>query len=256
MLQPWKELHGCEATGVEPKIEAVRDAKKRLGLDLLQGFADDPRIPENTYDLVLNARTINHMLDPLGDLCNAWRWLKPDGILFIDIQDTVREARYEGFERNVVEIDHPYMFTQRTLGAMVQKAGFTIVKSEVKDLQSVRDWDNRPPQVKQIRVVARKSTQPVEVDWPDPLAELASLTMAQFEYDRAAEAELLNLRRSYRRLKLQKRKRRLKEKLKKAAQAAAPASRAHTLGSAIRRGVEGLIGRPRGSNARSKKSKT
>jgi SAM-dependent methyltransferase len=201
MLVPWTVLHGCEATGVEPKKEAVREAKERFGLEILQGFADDPRIPESTYDLVLNTRTINHMLDPLGDLRNAWRWLKPGGIVFVDIQDAIREARYEGFERNVVEIDHPYMFSLNTLVAMVQKAGFEIVRSEVQDLQRARDWDTREPQVKQIRIIARKSLNPVPVQWPDPLAELAALLRAQLEFDRDQAIALETIRESHRQWK-------------------------------------------------------
>jgi SAM-dependent methyltransferase len=184
MLVPWKVLHNCEVSGVEPKKQAVITAKERLGIDLIQGFANDPRVPENTYDLVFNTRTINHMMDPLGDLRAAWRCLKPGGILFVDIADANREARYEGFERNVVEIDHCYMFTMNTLRAMVQKAGFTVIKTDMQDLQQVRDWDNRPPQVKQIRITARKSVEPVSIDWPDPLAELAALLQAQLEFDR------------------------------------------------------------------------
>ena len=184
MLQPWKELHGSKVSGVEPKKEAVRVAKENFGIDLIQGFADDPRIPENTYDLVINTRTVNHMLDPLGDFRNAWRWLKPGGILFVDIQDATKEARFEGFELNVVEIDHPYMFSLNTLSAMVQKAGFIIEKKEVTNLQRLRDWDDRPPQDKQIRIVARKSMEPIDVEWPDPMTELADLMLAQLTFDR------------------------------------------------------------------------
>jgi SAM-dependent methyltransferase len=212
MLQPWKELHGCEATGVEPKKEAVRIARQRLGIELLQGFADDPRIPENAYDLVLNTRTINHMLDPLGDLRNAWRWLKPDGILFVDIQDAIREARFEGFERNVVEIDHPYMFSLNTLAAMVQKAGFTVIKKEIRDLQQARDWDHRAPQPKQIRIMARKTIDPVAVDWPDPLAELADLLQAQLEFERDERERYQQLRSRY--FKLKKETRPLRARLR------------------------------------------
>lgn len=201
MLAPWAALHGCEATGVEPKREAVKLAKDRYGLDLIQGFADDPRIPENAYDLVLNTRTINHMLDPIGDLRNAWRWLKPNGLLFVDIQDTICEARYEGFERNVVEIDHPFMFSRKTLTAMVQKAGFAIVESSVQDLQQARVWDDRDPQPKQIRIVGRKSADAVEVDWPDAFAEMAELLRNQLEFDRARE------KRDIRRLELAQRRR-------------------------------------------------
>jgi ubiquinone/menaquinone biosynthesis C-methylase UbiE len=201
MLYPWKQLHDCEATGVEPKKESVRVARQLFGIELLQGFADDPRIPENTYDLVFNTRTINHMLDPLADLRNAWRWLKPGGILFVDIQDAIRETRFEGFERNVVEVDHPYMFSLNTLTAMVQKAGFAVVKKEIRDLQHVRDWDDRPPQPKQIRIMARKTTEPVKVDWPDPLAELADLMLAQSEFDRDQHEKHQDLRSRYASLK-------------------------------------------------------
>ena len=179
MLVPWKVLHACEISGVEPKAETVRIVKDRLGIELFQGFADDPRIPSEAYDLVINIRTINHMLDPLGDLRHAWRWLKKDGILFVDIQDATLEARYDGFDRSVVEIDHPYMFSLNTLSAMVQKAGFQIVDRNIAELQSLRDWDNRPPQFKQIRIIARKSLEPVTVDWPEPLQELAALLRSE-----------------------------------------------------------------------------
>jgi hypothetical protein len=76
------------------------------------------------------------------------------------------------------------MFSMNTLGAMVQKAGFVILRRELLDLQSVRDWDNRAPQTKQIRIVARKSMDPVAVDWPSPLSELAALSRAQQDFDR------------------------------------------------------------------------
>jgi SAM-dependent methyltransferase len=203
LLLPWKVLHGCEVTGVEPKKAAVQAAKDRLGIELMQGFANDPRIPENTYNLVFNSRTINHMLDPLGDLRNAWRWLKPGGIVFVDIADATQETRFEGFERNVVEVDHPYMFSMNTLSAMVQKAGFVIVKKELLDLQSVREWDDRDPQTKQIRIIARKSLEPVPVDWPDPLTELARLARAQQEFDRAQAVALQKIQNKLKRTRSQ-----------------------------------------------------
>ena len=194
MLVPWKVLHDCEISGVEPKAESVRIAKERLGIELFQGFADDQSLPENAWDLVINTRTINHMLDPFGDLRHAWRWLKDGGILFVDIQDAIKEAGYEGFERNVVEIDHPYMFSLNTLTAMVQKAGFEVLERDIAELQSVRDWDNRPPEYKQIRIIARKSSAPVTVDWPEPLRELADLVGSELAYDERLQAKVTALR--------------------------------------------------------------
>jgi SAM-dependent methyltransferase len=183
MLWPWKKLHGCEVSGVEPKTEAVLIAKRRFGIDLLQGFSDNPQIPKDSYDLVFNTRTINHMLDPLGDLQRAWRWIKPGGILFVDIQDVIEGAKYESFDRHIVQIDHPYMFSLATLKAMVQRAGFEIVRAEITDFQHDADWEDAPAKRKQIHIIGRKSTEPVTVEWPDPAAELAALLRRQLDYN-------------------------------------------------------------------------
>jgi SAM-dependent methyltransferase len=185
LLVPWKVFHDCQVSGVEPKKAAVLTAKEHRGIELFDGFADDPRIPEGLYDLVMNTRTINHMLDPLRDLRYAWRWLKRGGVLFVDIQDAIREAQYEGFERSVVEIDHPYMFSLNTLCAMVQKAGFEIIERELVDLQRARDWDERAPEVKQIHIIARKG-EPPSVTYPDPLEELGALVRSQLAFERTS----------------------------------------------------------------------
>jgi SAM-dependent methyltransferase/RNase P subunit RPR2 len=183
LLVPWRDLHGCEVTGVEPRARTVQTAKERLGITLYHGFPATAGIPEDTFDAVQNIRTINHMIDPLGDLRHAWRWLKPGGVLIVDIADALCEARYEGFETNVVEIDHPYMFSIDTLAAMVQKAGFEIVKREIVDIRHVFGRD-REPEYKQIRIVGRKSVQPVEVALADPLQQMAALAQAQLVRER------------------------------------------------------------------------
>jgi hypothetical protein len=105
-------------------------------------------------------------------------------VLLVDISDALREARYEGFESSVVEIDHTYMFSVNTLSALVEKAGFEIVKRDVVDTRHVLRRDIIEPQFKQIRIVARKSLQPVAVTWPDPLREMATLVEAQLARER------------------------------------------------------------------------
>ena len=184
LLVPWRDRHGCEVTGVEPRRATLLAAKERLGIDLFEGFPATAPVPENTYDAALNIRTINHMLDPLGDLRHSWRWLKPGGVLLVDISDALREARYEGFETNVVEIDHTYMFSADTLSAAVETAGFEIVKREIVDTRRVLRRDAIDPQYKQIRIIARKSVHAVPVNWPDPLRELAALVQAQLVRER------------------------------------------------------------------------
>jgi hypothetical protein len=76
------------------------------------------------------------------------------------------------------------MFSLNTLTALIQRAGFSVVRSEVVDLQQARPWDDRPPEVKQIRIIARKSDN-VTVTWPNPVEELGALLRAQLEFDRS-----------------------------------------------------------------------
>lgn len=194
LLVPWRARHGCQVSGVEPRAKSVQLAKERLGIDLFQGFPATVSIPEQTYDAVFNVRTINHMLDPLDDLRHAWRWLKPGGIIGIDISDAVREAHYESFDNRVVEIDHPYMFTVNSLAAMLQKAGFDIVKREIIDTRSVLPGAERSPEYKQIRIVGRKSLAPVAVALPDPLAELSELLQGTLAWNARRDNEA-NVRR-------------------------------------------------------------
>lgn len=175
ILVPWRDRHGSAVTGLEPKLEAVQAAKSRLGVDLIVGFPSSAAVPENAFDALLIVRTINHMIDPFGDLRHAWRWLKPGGALLVDISDAIREAEYEGFEAKVVEIDHPYMFTINTLSAMIEKAGFRVDHRELVDVKHVFHPDRPTPEPKQIRIVARKTLEPVAPQFADPLAEMADL---------------------------------------------------------------------------------
>ncbi len=190
LLEPWRDRHGCEVTGLEPRAATVQAAMDHLGIELFQGFPATADIPENTYDVVMNIRTINHMLDPLGDLRHAWRWLKQGGILFIDISDAIREAHYEGFENNVVEIDHTYMFSVNTLSALVEKAGFVVERKDIVDTRHVLHGDAEAQELKQIRIVARKSEQQVEIHWPDPMQELATLLQGELYHERVTQGAL------------------------------------------------------------------
>jgi SAM-dependent methyltransferase len=214
LLEPWRDRHDCDVTGLEPREAMVRKAKDELGITLIQGFPGTAPVPEDSFDLVMNIRTINHMADPLGDLRQAWKWLKPGGRLFIDISDAIRETHYEGLETNVIEIDHAYMFSHRTLEAMVRKAGFEIEKNEIVDVTrpSRHEGETTPPEAKQIRLIARKVLHEVAADWPGPVDELAGLLHGQLHRERAIREEVEQDR--------QRRKERREEKNRKQAKRA------------------------------------
>jgi 2-polyprenyl-3-methyl-5-hydroxy-6-metoxy-1,4-benzoquinol methylase len=177
LLLPWKNMYKCEVSGVEPKIQSVRIAWEKNNIRLQQGFSDNPDIPKGYYDLVLNIRSLDHMLDPFIELKRSWDWLKEGGHLFVDVKHFAERIRNSGLEK-VIEIDHAYMFSMRTLSALIKKAGFEIVRTESVDVSKIYDPDNNTRELRQLRVVARKSTPPVKVDYPDPLAEASEIILS------------------------------------------------------------------------------
>jgi 2-polyprenyl-3-methyl-5-hydroxy-6-metoxy-1,4-benzoquinol methylase len=173
LLVPWKIHHGCEVGGVEPKRESVSDAQKYYQIDLMQGFSDCIKIPKNYYDLVMNVRTLDHMLDPLQELKVSRTWLREGGYIFVDVQDTKSRVAFKGLTGKV-EIDHAYIFSQATLKALLQKAGYSVVKIESIDLSKVYSSESKTDSGRglwQLRALARKSTVNDEVEWPNPVFE-------------------------------------------------------------------------------------
>lgn len=183
LLKIWRDLHECEVTGVEPKIQSVREAKDLHDIKLFQGFSDNPDIPENYYDLVLNIRTLNHMLNPFEELRRSWRWLKENGIIFIDVQDTISRIAYKGLS-NKVEIDHPYMFSINTLTALLNKAGFDVIKAESVDVSRIYNPERKDEGgIWQLRVIGRKSLNPVKFSFPDPIKEMSLIVLYSQKYE-------------------------------------------------------------------------
>ena len=191
-LVPWRDRHECEVSGVEPQTAAVQRAKERLDIDLYQGFADNPDIPNEAFDAVLNLRAINHMLDPMNELRQQWKILKPGGMLLLDNQESLLKARYSGFDGATVEIDHPYMFSVQTLSAMVEKAGFNIVMTSIIDSRYVIKTKTSNPRFRQIRLAAKKVDGALSVRQTDAIDELAALVM---NLDHFGETKKLNNRR-------------------------------------------------------------
>lgn len=109
---------GGEATVVDPCEAELKHAD---GCDTICASAEEVTFPEQTFDVVLLCRTIEHLLDPKGVLMRAREWVTPDGFLVVDAMDVDQwgvGAQYK--------VDHPYAFTRDTLRRMVTSAGWRI----------------------------------------------------------------------------------------------------------------------------------
>lgn len=119
--------HGWEAWGVEPSAWAVNEARSN-GLQMILGTLESTELSKGSYAVVTMWDVIEHVADPLGTLRAAWQVLEPDGCLIVHTMDLHSLfARLMGRRWPWFMEMHLYYFTRKTLRAMLEKAGFTII---------------------------------------------------------------------------------------------------------------------------------
>ena len=117
---------GWQACGLEPSRWAVEEGRRR-GLDMIQGTLRDAELEAASYDAVTMWDVVEHLVDPMGDIHEVARLLKPGGVYCahtINIDSAL--ARVMGKRWPWLVEMHNYFFSPRTLSAMVEKAGLRV----------------------------------------------------------------------------------------------------------------------------------
>ncbi len=121
--------HGWEACGIEPSHWAVEQAREH-GLHMIEGTLATSGLADGSLDVVTMWDVIEHVANPFGEVQQAYRLLKPGGLLVIHTMDIDSLfARLMGNRWPWLMEMHIYYFSQRTLRAMLEKASFTVVGS-------------------------------------------------------------------------------------------------------------------------------
>ena len=122
--------HGWDAYGVEPSRWAVEQACER-GLHMIDGTLASSGLNDNSLDVVTMWDVIEHVSNPLGELQQAQRRLKPGGLLVVHTMDIdSRFARVMGGRWPWLMEMHIDYFSRHTLKQMLEKAGFTVIRIE------------------------------------------------------------------------------------------------------------------------------
>ncbi|MDW8065260.1 MAG: class I SAM-dependent methyltransferase [Anaerolineae bacterium] len=120
------QAHGWEAWGVEPSRWAVEIARAR-GLRVVEGTLREADFSEGWFDVVTMWDVIEHLSDPMGELREIHRILKPGGWVVIHTMDIESPfARVLGARWPWLMEMHLYYFSRRTLRRMLERAGFQV----------------------------------------------------------------------------------------------------------------------------------
>lgn len=118
------KLDGMKATGMEPHEGYARYTAETFGVSVQNtDIAHVAMAPES-----LDAITLNHVLEhlrcPFTALSTLHGWLKPNGILAVEVPDAdlIHHAPAKQFH-----YAHIYNFSHETLKGFLEQAGFTVI---------------------------------------------------------------------------------------------------------------------------------
>ncbi|MBN3038394.1 MAG: class I SAM-dependent methyltransferase [Candidatus Omnitrophica bacterium] len=116
--------------GVEISKFACDWMKENLQLDVHNSTLKEARFPGNHFDAVLMWGYIQESLDPLGEIKEVYRILKPGGMLFIQTQNIdslyarLAKDKWTQFKPQTTS----YYFSKKTARLMLEKAHFQILE--------------------------------------------------------------------------------------------------------------------------------
>lgn len=121
---------GYDVTGVEYSPSSVARANARLGATVVrEGTLDGAAFPDQSFDVCVLSDVIEHTRDPLRVLLEAWRILKPGGVVFVATPSldswSAKLMRDRWME---FKAEHLFFFDSATLEAALVRAGFESIR--------------------------------------------------------------------------------------------------------------------------------
>ena len=119
---------GYRVAGVEISDVAVRHARERLGLEVHQGDLASAGLASGSVDVITFWDVVEHLDDPLAVLAEAFRVLRPGGVLLMTTGDAgSRWAKLAGrFWHLMTPPQHLFFFNQTSLSRALEMSGFTV----------------------------------------------------------------------------------------------------------------------------------
>ncbi len=127
----WLKTLGWAVHGVEPDEASAKFAAQEYGIDTFCGDLLDAHYPGSFFDCITMWHSLEHSHRPLETLKEVNRILKPNGFVLISAPniDSMEAKLLKGNSFLFDVPRHLYDFSPRTLGAMLNKTGFTVQKT-------------------------------------------------------------------------------------------------------------------------------
>lgn len=176
------EILGYDVTGVELSARAAKHAERLYNIPVRIGTLKDAVYDDEQFDAVVLYHVLEHLEDPLSELREIHRILKPGGIILIEVpHPTSLDARVSTkLMRNILDFPHHlFIFPPRTLTRALTEMKFEVVHTETsvsfalwRFLKQIRLWRFRTKYLKRTGSYTEKREGVVTMD---PVARGSSI---------------------------------------------------------------------------------
>jgi SAM-dependent methyltransferase len=121
---------GWRTCGVEISTPQAEYARRERGLDIRDRPLEENHFSDEEFDLVLASHLIEHLNDPASFVKEVFRILDGGGRFMVTTPniDGLQSRLLKGRWRSAI-FDHLYLFSIKTLSALLEKTGFSIEKT-------------------------------------------------------------------------------------------------------------------------------
>jgi len=138
---------GYDVVGVDLSDYVSAYAERELNIPIKTGDIDTIDLPEYSFDVVTLWHSLEHTDDPRRYLIKVSRWIKPEGLLVIDVPNyNGTDARRMGI--NWADWDLPYHlfhFTPYALEMLLLQNGFEIIRSKKYHSETIKEMVRKIP---------------------------------------------------------------------------------------------------------------
>lgn len=130
----------CKSEGFQPIVgveisEKFAKFTSDLGFKVFNCRLEEAALPDQSFDIITYLETLEHINTPVHELTEAYRILKNDGIIVVEVPNLT----FQLFKAKVSRFfhighfglkphDHLVQFTDRTIGEALAKAGFKSIR--------------------------------------------------------------------------------------------------------------------------------
>ena len=124
--------YGYNVEGVDISDDSASYVRESLNIPVRTGPIESLHYESESIDIITMWHFLEHAADPRVYLKKAWQWLKPEGLLVIDVPnyegtDAIKTwNKWKGWSLPY----HLYHYTEKTLCDMLSKYGFKTVRKK------------------------------------------------------------------------------------------------------------------------------